>query len=501
MLYSEHLPYKKQSVLNVALTNFSGGINSYKSESVLPLNYAVKSYNFNFNKGSLSEGLGLSALKTPYISLGVKHTKTFEAPNGVNKIIGAWLFKRYDYIGNVEAPLMVIYGDDNTFYCTNFKLNTGFSAISTIGLNGLPVGINYRLDDKDCMIFCSTDAQGVMYTWDSINAIQTHQNCPAVVSLALHAGRLFATSTGDKKKLYFSDDLDPRNWEISSSDGGYIEISDERGSLNKLIEWNNYLYVIRDYGITRVSAWGTQEDFVVRHLYLSTGKIYANSAVHCGSCILMLCKDGLYMFDGVDTKKVNTGLDKFFEDVDNENAIGAFLDGKYYLACNLNYDDQQAIGCESGEYKNNSLLEYDISTGEINILRGVDISMLLTLQTKEFSRLACCVDTVGQKNILMQVDHSGSVLGVPTQKMWQSPTTDLGYPNNFKVLNEIYISSSASAVLIIKTDKQTYSINIEQADAPKRYRLNIKCNTFSVGLLSSQSKIDIKPPTLKVTIV
>ena len=501
MLYSERLPYKNQTILNVALTDFSKGINSYKSESVLPLNYAIKSYNFNFNKGSLSEGLGLSVLTTPYTSLGRKRIKTFEAPQGVNKIIGAWIFKRYDYIGNVEAPLMVIYGDDNTFYCTNFKLNTGFSAMSQILIDGQPVGINYRLDNKDCMIFCSTDAQGVMYTWDSINPMQMHENCPAVVSLALHAGRLFATSTGDKKKLYFSDDLDPRNWQTSASEGGYIEISDERGSLNKLIEWNNYLYIMRDYGITRVSAWGEQEDFVVRHLYLSTGKIYANSAVHCGSCILMLCKDGLYRFDGVDTQKVNTGLDKFFEDVDNENAIGAFLDGKYYLACNLNYNDEEVVGCESGEYKNNTLLEYDITTGQINILRGVDISMLLTLQTKEFSKLACCVDTINQQNILMQVDHSGSVLGVPTQKLWQSPTTDLGYPNNYKVLNEIYITSSADAVLKINTNNKTYNINIASSNAPKKYKLNIKCNTFSVALSSSQSKIDIKPPTLKVTIV
>ena len=101
----------------------------------------------------------------------------------------------------------------------------------------------------------------------------------------------------------------------------------------------------------------------------------------------------------------------------------------------------------------------------------------------------------------MQVDHSGSVLGVPTQKLWQSPTTNLGYPNNYKVLNEIYITSSADAVLKINTNNKTYNINIASSSAPKKYKLNIKCNTFSVALSSSQSKIDIKPPTLKVTIV
>ena len=142
---------------------------------------------------------------------------------------------------------------------------------------------------------------------------------------------------------------------VSEFEGGYIELTGERGTLKKVIESNNYLYVIREYGISRVSAWGLQSDFVVKNMYLTTGKLYYNSAVLCGNTILMLCKDGLYYFDGVSMEKLNLGLDKYFENVDNSSAVGAFLDGKYYLACKLNYNDGRTIGCESLTYTNNTV--------------------------------------------------------------------------------------------------------------------------------------------------
>lgn len=501
MLYSERLPLTSQTAVNVRLTDFSNGINTQKSHSVLPLNYAVNSYNFDLSSGALKEGLGLKVFTTPYTRFGNTYTKTYDAPEGVTKIQNFWFYRRYDYDGEASSPMMLIYGDDNKLYGTTIRSTLGFSEIGSVSFDGDPVGINYRLDNKDCMIFCSTSAQDYLYTWDSINTVQKYIGCPAVLSLAKHAGRLFATSTGDKKKLYFSDDLDPRNWQASSTEGGYIEISDERGTLNKLIEWNNYLYIIRDYGITRLSAWGEQEDFVVRHLYLSTGRIYANSAVHCGSCILMLCKDGLYLFDGVDTKKINTGLDKFFEGVDNESAVGAFLDGKYYLSCHLNFGDNKTVGCETGTYTNNALVEYDISTGKLNILRGVDIRLMQNVQTPDFSKLVCCVNTTDQQNILMEVAHDGKVLDVPTTKFWGSPTTDLGYPDKKKVLNEIYITSSADAKLVITTDNCERLIDIYASIVPKKYKINLKCSTFSLAFLSDAQSIDILPPTLKATIV
>ncbi|MBQ7603070.1 MAG: hypothetical protein IJU58_02905 [Clostridia bacterium] len=501
MLYSEKTPYKNQTVLNVTLSDFSGGVNSVKSESVLPLNYAVKTYNFDTNSGALRHGLGLSALTTPYTLFGTNYTKTYAVPNAVASIKNVWHYQRYDYNGNAMQPLLVIYGDNQKFYCTNMDTPSGFSEVEEVQFSGQPVGINYRLDQKDCMIFCSTNAQDGLYTWDSINYFHNYANAPSVSSLALHAGRLFATSIGDKKKLYFSDDLDPRNWEENLQDGGYIEISDERGALNKLIEWNNYLYIIRDYGITRVSAWGEQEDFVVRNLYLSTGKIYDKSAVHCGSCIIMLCKDGIYLFDGSSMRKINTGLDKFFENVENDNSVGAFLDGKYYLACKMNFGDSTAVGCENSSYINNVLLEYDINSGQINILRGVDISLLLNVQTKTFSRMVCCLNTDGKQNVLLQVDHSGQVQGVATHKYWQSPNTDLGYPNKQKVLNEIYITSATNAQLTINTDTTTYNFSVSASNSPQKYKLNIRCKTFNIVLSSDQATADIKPPTLKTTIV
>ena len=101
----------------------------------------------------------------------------------------------------------------------------------------------------------------------------------------------------------FSANFDLTEWDESPEEGGFIELVDERGECNKVLSFNDYVYIIREHGISRLSAYGEQEEFSVTHLFLSTDKIYHNTAVLCGDRILMLCSDGVYSFNGYSASK------------------------------------------------------------------------------------------------------------------------------------------------------------------------------------------------------
>ena len=77
----------------------------------------------------------------------------------------------------------------------------------------MPNCINWRLSDGDNFIACSKNK---IVKFDGINQpIEYSEDVPAISSVALYAGRLFATSSGDENILWFSDDLNPMNWKKS----------------------------------------------------------------------------------------------------------------------------------------------------------------------------------------------------------------------------------------------------------------------------------------------
>lgn len=493
MFYTEKLPNNNKSSLKVKLSDFSKGINTRVSENILPLNYAVNTFNYSYSSGALKEGLGLKVLEMPDL-LG--ESRQISAPTGVTKIINAWPFKRYDNAGQRFSPYLMIYCDDKKLYYWRVATFEDLYQDTGLTFDTEPAGVNYRLNGTDSFLCCAPNVIGV---YSTATCKLYSENVPSITSVALHAGRLFATTGGDQSQLWFSDDLNPTSWNVSAFDGGYIELTDERGALKKVVESNNYLYIIREFGITRVSGWGLQSDFNVKNMYLSTGKIYHNTAVLCGKIIVMMCRDGLYYFDGNDMTKLQLGLDKYFENVDNSNAVGAFLNGKYYVACKFNYNDNRTIGCEKTNFINNTLLEFDINTGELNILRGVDISRLTAFQVGDYSKLIVCSN--GEKsNILSEITHDGKVYGVATQKIWDSPYTDMGYPTYKKVLKTMYIDTKNDIILEINANGKIHTFIGKGSDSTIRIPINIITNKFSITIKATTEACEISNPVLEVAL-
>lgn len=78
---------------------------------------------------------------------------------------------------------------------------------------------------------------------------------------------------------------------------------DERGALNRVISYLNYVYVFRDYGISRITAFGAQTDFSVSNLFVSSGKIYPRSVALCGDSVIFLRRTGFICLTEFPPKK------------------------------------------------------------------------------------------------------------------------------------------------------------------------------------------------------
>ena len=496
MFYDQKLPFNTKSNLKVQLSDFSNGINTRITQNLLPLNYAVNCYNFDFNRRSLSTGIGIKEMAIPYSDAG---SKFLETPESVDSILRFWQYTRYDPTTDSYIPLLMLYCNDEVLYFVRLETSlTNFNAIG-VTFNEIPSGFNYRIDEGDCFFACSKN-KIVKYTGNSLPTTYT-ENVPSITSVALHAGRLFATADGDQNVLWFSDDLNPTNWNISAFEGGYIELTGERGTCKKVLEANNYLYVIREYGISRISGWGLQEDFVVKNLYLTTGKLYYETAVLCGSVIIMLCSDGVYCFDGSSMNKLNLGFEDMLQNVDNQYAVGAYLDGKYYLACRLNYGDNENVGCESENFKNNTIIEIDINTWEINIARGIDVKYMAGIRTERFRKLGILLNSGGDTGKLYELTHDGSLFDGASHKFWQSPSTDMGYTNYKKVIKYITLFSISNITIYIFADSKKYEFTVIGSSKPVRVPINIICDKFSVAFSCDEKNCEISDPIIQVSLV
>ena len=108
----------------------------------------------------------------------------------------------------------------------------------------------------------------------------------------------------DEYRLYFSDDFDPANWQISLKEGGYISFDTQMGKVVKVVSFAGHVYLFFEHGVMRLTAYNLQTEFNLQKLYLSPGAIYPSTVAVCGDRILFAASDGIFVFDGVSIKKV-----------------------------------------------------------------------------------------------------------------------------------------------------------------------------------------------------
>ena len=440
----------------VSVPNFFSGFDSNSDGSVLPISTATRIYNFDCSTGALTEGWGIE-------DSGI-------GQEGITKL---WQFRRYDDEAKCEVKKLMFSCSDGSVY---YSAPHGYSQLSGVSFSSPPFTVNYRLYGEDVILMCSQD-EG-MYVWNGIDPAYKVENAPPVTSLTMHYERMFVSSGGERNTVFFSDDLDPTNWNIDLSGGGFIQMVDEFGYVNRVISFLGYVYVLRERGISRITAYGDQSEFSVVNLFVSSGKIYPRSAAVCGDVLMFLADDGLYRFDGLSTRKAASAVCGAI--ADSPLSCGAYFDGKYFLALRT---------ADAENEQNDGLLVYDLKTNAVSISRGVYIDELCPVENELF---AVCNTGVGV------VSKCGEHFSAPLEKTWTSGMLDFGTDEQ-KTVKEFCVDASAPFTLEVSSERGTKKLPVFPKSGLTSVRVNVSGRKIGFAIRSNESKIRISRPFIRIS--
>lgn len=487
MFYAKINSPKSKRARTYRINSFGTVLNE-GDENLLPLSQSVLSYNVSTDDGALKGGKGFVPIALPQLNgnddwllpgLGTENAKEI------------FYYRRYDSTNNVQDDRIIVNTGSQRIY--ELKLNNTNNTFHQInGISGQAdmVAQNYRLNGQDVLLLCTSSG---IYTYDGRN-VTLNEDTPYVVSMCVLYERAFAVLGTDRYKVWFSDELDPTNWNVNSEDGGYIELADDGGAVIKVVSFLNYVYIFREYGIVRLTATASQSDFSTYRLFTTSGRIYGNTVTVCGDKIIFLAEDGLYCFDGVETVRVLPELDQL-KIAYKQYAKATYHNGCYYLAARVNYDDGERMGSEVDYGILNTVIEYDLNRGRLSIVRGVDVYAFCVAPTVAGSCLMTTFRTTVKHSIGMLTSHPYLMTTSGIQR-WRSGFTDIGYPEKYKVLRSFVITTDTDIRLKLNLDGVEYVYVVYGKPTPQNIRLNKKFYKLSFGIDCTLPKLRVTNPVI-----
>lgn len=486
--------------VEVCIKDFSKGINLDKAENVCDFDYAVECYNFNFKNGALVSGAGVELLTIPKsLEYGCEERNLVELDDN-SAYSNAWEFKHYAIGFKMINDFLMFKKEDGNVYLTN--LYGTYGAI-------LPLGVKFTQDvntfnlkmKKIDAILMQTSKDGIV-TYNAESNPFKRDTIPNFVDLCYYKDKMFIVFEGEQKTLRISNDLEILN-QVAELRAKEVEkeFSDERGRIEKLISFCGYLYLIREYGITKITCYEDSDQINISHVYTSGSKIYAKTVCDCGDKLVMLTRNGLFEMDGTTCKQIPTKLNEFLKQVKSDNVIASYRAGVYYLACRIDYRDAEKVGCElETNYVNNTLVAFNVNDYSYSISRGIDIKGLRTIQSHSFDKVIVWFNGTDSYK-LGQITESGQRFNNSLKRTWCSPLSDLGYSNKTKCVNWVSLCSKNDCTLTIFTASDSQTIYIKGQNGVMRFPVNLKGEQIGIKIDSYSKENYISNLKLNIDLI
>ena len=487
MFYAKVNSPKSKRARTYRVNSFGATIND-TDENLLPLSAGELCYNVRTDDGALKGGKGFTYATLPQ---GNGYDDWMLPSLGTENAKEVFYYRRYDSVNNVQDDRIIVNTGSQRIY--ELKLNNTSNTFHQInGISGQAdmVAQNYRLNGQDVLLLCTSSG---IYTYDGTSAT-LNADTPYVISMCVLYERAFAVLGTDRYKVWFSDELDPTNWDVNSEDGGYIELADDGGAVIKVVSFLNYVYIFREYGIVRLTATASQSDFSTYRLFTSSGRIYGNTVTVCGNKIVFLAEDGFYCFDGVETVKILPELDKL-DVAYKQYAKASYHNGCYYVALRVNYDDGEVMGSERDYGILNTVIELDLNKGRVIVVRGVDVYAFCVAPTVEGSCLLTTFRTTAKNRLGMLTSHPYLMITSGVQR-WRSGYTDMGYPERYKVLRNFVITTDTDIRVRFNLDGAEYIYDVYGKSTPQSIRLNKKFYKFGYGIDCTVANLRVTNPVI-----
>ena len=146
---------------------------------------------------------------------------------------------------------------------------------------------------------------------------------------AVHSGRIFGADADDSLKLRWSDGSGADGWGEGFYAAGYLNLDASYGAVLDAVNFGANLLLVREYGLTVLTAGGAPETFSVKFCDLPSDRIYKNTAAVAGDKLFFFTVSGLHSYDGSKISKVKH---RFAHDISSPVRAAAHGD-RYFLSC------------------------------------------------------------------------------------------------------------------------------------------------------------------------
>ena len=495
MFYRKALKTPKLQEKIFEFDMFKSNQNIQDDETTLEVGEPKRVYNFISEDGTLKNGYGFKNFSMPISEIDIDNE--VEIPVRGNEVKTIWKLKWYNSADDKNNYFLFYFNDEaNICYDNLFKMRYD-TFIQPTSYTETPYATYYRKNGNDAIMLSGEGGNLLVITGSNT---YSSESAPQIISCCNHYGKLFAITATARGTLVYNENSDILTWENDKTKD--LDFGDERGDLNKILSFNDYLFLFRDFGITKVSEYGSEEQFSVSHIYLSDAYIYPNTIAQAGDNIYFLEGESLKVFNGSSVKEISLECNNLLKGEDNRYAFGECFNGKYYLACRGNFGDGKVVGCEGYEegYKNNMLMIFDPVTKHVDTIRGVDINEMLALTNKFKSKLVACFYNKNKGHI-GEITTDGKIFDEQSQGLWESGKTDFGFSGKSKRIKSFQIKSEGECTVTFESEKQTKSFKVRGKKSVQKIRANVLGNQFKVKIEASQNdKVYISNFVLTVSV-
>ena len=308
IFYKNPKKHRQSEEKNLVFSIFDNGVVSSRDDSVAGSTECKDFYNFRVEDGALKTGLGFKDFSVPSNKNDLDNQHPYNFASKIDEITGIWVSREFDEEIGYYYHLVFTDSKNKLWLVPIVDEYNGLIWPKSLLLQSFPLSeCPYRINNKDASAFFTNE--GMVYFEADTEAL--YPDVPPLISCVVHYDNFFGITNTNRNTLIYTKNLNLKDW--SSGDNSTIEFLDNRGSFCKLVAFNDYVYLFREYGITKISLYTSRDDFAFTHLYTSTSKIFENSVCVCGENVFFLTREGLYTFNGNSVDKVAEKFDKYFQ--------------------------------------------------------------------------------------------------------------------------------------------------------------------------------------------
>lgn len=414
--------------LSYDLSGF-GGIDAYTTQNQLSPKICCYGYNIQLRGGLLGHCIGVGA---PTYMVGEEEVTIPSLVPLEDSVKKMHYFRGVGDASNGNKIIAV--GDSGKFYVCDLLSPSEFQPlVGAPQVEGEVTFVNYYKEGVDTLYAYTSRG---LTTFDGANLLN-YEEVPPFTDLTMLYERAFGI-VPSRDSIYFSAPLDPTNFSVESG-GGEIVLRDDGGKMLRICSHAGSIFIIKEYGIYKLSVLGSPTDYTLSKIVCTTSKIQGSSVALSPEGIILLVGSTLKIFDGYYIKEVDRGLSALIES--SEHARGVYFDETYFLSCLLKTEGE-VVGDERdlGIRCNNGVLVFNFNSGARGIMRGADIVGFYPILTTSIREIFVVYGNARSHRV-GKLTADGRLYGEPLEKLWRSASTDLRDVERYKVLKRMVIDT------------------------------------------------------------